>query len=64
LNAFTRNGVLYLSGLTAGQTWRVYTITGTLVRQGLATGDKAELALPGRGIYLITDGVKTVKAAY
>jgi hypothetical protein len=39
----------------------VYNILGTLVYQGIATSDKAEIALPGRGLYIVTDGKEVVK---
>jgi hypothetical protein len=64
LKAFVQNGTLHVSGLTAGQSWKVYNITGSLIYQGIATDSKAEFALPGRGVYIVTNGVKTVKAAY
>jgi len=59
LQAWTQNGVLYVSGLSAGQSWSVYSIAGTPVYHGVATGDKAEIALPGRGVYIVTEGNAT-----
>ena len=61
LNGYVQNGVLYVGGLTTGQTFSIYNIVGTLIYQGVATGDKAEAALPVRGVYIVTDGVNTVK---
>ena len=61
LRAWTVNGVLYVSGLTDGATLRVYNIPGTPVYQGIAPSDKAEIALPARGIYIVTDGQTVVK---
>jgi hypothetical protein len=61
LKAFARDGVLHVSGLTAGQSWNVYTLTGSLVNRGIATSDKAAITLPGHGVYIVTDGKGVVK---
>jgi len=61
LKAFTQDGVLYVSGIADGTTLRVYNITGTLVYQGAASADKAEIVLPARGVYIVTDGKTVVK---
>jgi hypothetical protein len=61
LKAYTQNGVLYVSGLTEGKTWQVYNMLGTLVYQGDANTDKAEIRLPGRGVYIVTHENRTVK---
>ena len=45
LSAYVRNGILHLSGLSEGQTWRVHNITGMLVYQGVATGSKVTISL-------------------
>ena len=63
LKAWTRNGMLHISGLVVGQTWRVYNITGTLVYQAVADSGKAEVILPVRGVYILTNGITTVKIA-
>jgi len=63
LTAYTEDGTLFVSGLTAGKPWSVYDITGNLVYQGIADGTKAQLALPGRGIYIVNDGKKSVKVS-
>jgi hypothetical protein len=64
LKAFAQNGTLYLNGLTTGQYWSVYTVTGLLVNQGIAGSDKATIPLPGPGMYIVTSGVKTVKVVH
>ena len=61
LKAYAKNSVMYLSGLTPGQTWKIFNVTGQLVNQGIASDEKAEVLLPGRGIYIFTTGTKTVK---
>jgi hypothetical protein len=63
LKAYVQDGVLHVSGLTAGQPWRVYNIFGVAVYQGVANAGTAEVALPGRGTYIVTDGREVVKIA-
>jgi hypothetical protein len=61
--AFTQNGILYISGLEPGQVWSIFSITGSLVYQATASGDKAEVALPGRGVYIVTAGKTVLKVS-
>ena len=56
LTSYTRDGILHISGLTAGESLRVYSILGSPVWQGKATADRAEVALPTRGIFIIATG--------
>ena len=67
LKAYVQNGTLYVNGLTPGQTWQVYSITGTLIYKGVATVNvEASHALPlqQRGIYIVADGKTTAKVVY
>jgi len=59
--AWTHNGILYVDGLTPGTTWRVYSLTGVLIYANMAKDTKAETLLPGRGIFIITNGSSTIK---
>jgi glucuronoarabinoxylan endo-1,4-beta-xylanase len=61
LNAWTRDGRLHVSGLYAGRQWSVYSLSGTLVYQTVAVGDKADVALTMHGVYIVTSGNQTVK---
>jgi len=61
LKAYTQNRILYVSGLTVGDTWRVYDILGKLVYQGVAADETASTALPVSGVYIIRSGGKTGK---
>jgi hypothetical protein len=61
LKAYTQHGTLYVSGLTAGNTYSVYNILGSLVYQGIASGDNAEVTLPGKGIYIVSGGKEVIK---
>ena len=64
LKAYVENGYLYVSGLEEGKIWSVYTVTGSLLYQGIATSDKEETFLTVRGIYTIQSGKKVVKVVY
>jgi len=66
LKARVDNGTLHIGGLTAGKTWSVYTISGTLLHQGIATGDPETLLVIflQRGIYIIKSENKIVKVVY
>ncbi|MCL2041591.1 MAG: T9SS type A sorting domain-containing protein, partial [Bacteroidales bacterium] len=61
LKAYTQNRILYVSGLTVGETWRVYDILGKLVYQGVAADETANTALPVSGVYIIRSGGRTGK---
>jgi len=65
LQAYTQNGTLYVSGLTGGKAWSVYNVTGRLIYQRIADeiGGMQTIPLPGRGIFIVTDGKKTIKVA-
>jgi len=61
LKAYTQNGVLYVSGATQGATIKVYTISGTLIYQSDQT--LTGFTLPGRGVFIVTDGKDTIKVS-
>jgi hypothetical protein len=63
LKGYTQNGILYVSGLTAGKSWSIYNTSGMLMYQGIAADDKAEVPLPGRGVFIVTDGKEIIKIA-
>lgn len=64
LQAYVRSGTLYIDGLTAGESWNVYTLSGILIYQGIAKGDLVKVNLTARGMYIIKSGDKTLKALY
>jgi hypothetical protein len=65
LKVWMRGATLHVSGLTAGRTWSVYDIVGTLLYRGVASGDESEnVTLSVRGVYVVTSGGKSVKVAY
>jgi M6 family metalloprotease-like protein len=66
MKAWVQNGILYIDGLTVGETYRVYTIAGTLVYQGIATTNdvvvRARHASPlPNGTYIIQSENKSTK---
>ena len=64
LKAWVQNNSLYVNGLTAGQLWRVYNITGMLVYQNIADSEEANIPLFIRGTYFVQSGNRTVKIVY
>jgi hypothetical protein len=66
LRAWTQNGTMYVSGLTAGQLLSVYNITGTLIYRDAATPDSSswKLVLPSRGVYMICSENTVIKVVY
>jgi hypothetical protein len=61
LRAWTNNGTLHVSGLTPGQPWSVYSISGTLVYRNIAVDANVNIPLPERGLYIIQSGNRTIK---
>jgi hypothetical protein len=70
LKAYAQNGVLYVSGISENQSQmssksptslKIYNTLGTLIYQGIASSEKAEIPLPARGMYIVTDGKESVK---
>ena len=61
LKAYAQDGTLYVGGLAAGQEWRVYSITGTLIHAGAGSSPLSVCPLPAHGVYIVTDGKTTVK---
>ncbi|MDR0301662.1 MAG: leucine-rich repeat protein [Treponema sp.] len=58
LTAWTQDGMLYVSGLAAGEKVSVYTLAGSLIAEGTqAKGIK----LPSKGIYIVKQGKRAVK---
>jgi hypothetical protein len=69
LRAWTQNGALHVGGLIPGQSWSVYSLTGTLIYQSIANSGEVEIALPARsstkltnhGLYIVMSGSRTIK---
>jgi hypothetical protein len=62
LKAWMQNGVLYVSGLQPGKPWQIYSLTGVLIYQKIASGETDNYpSLQNRGICIVTDGKSSVK---
>ena len=64
LKAWTQNGMLHVSGLTVGQTWSIYGISGMLVHRSTAGSGEAKIALPDRGVYVVMSGSNIMKVVF
>jgi hypothetical protein len=64
LKAYAQDGVLHISGLSEGQPFSIYNITGTLIYSSVANADKIEILLPGRGMYIIRSGDYVIKVSH
>ena len=53
LKVWTQNGWMHVSGLTVGRPWYIYNLYGQLIYTGIADGEKVEIPLPGKGIFVI-----------
>ena len=60
LIAYVQNGILYISGLSAGESWCIYNTSGILIAEGKETG----IMLPVKGIYIVKSGNKAVKVVF
>jgi hypothetical protein len=64
LKAWVQNDRLHISGVTVGELWSAYSISGALVRHGMAGSDEVDVTLPVRGVYIVTSGNTVVKVIY
>jgi hypothetical protein len=64
LRAWTNGSALTVSGLTPGQPWSIYFMTGATVYRGIASAVEANITLPVRGVYVIQSGNMAIKIAY
>jgi len=64
LKARISDGRLYVTGLTMGKPWAVYSLTGTRIYQSMAVGEKANIFLNVKGAYIVQSDNRTVKVVY
>jgi hypothetical protein len=64
LHATATASGLYISGLIPGETFSIYNLRGQLFYKGKATVSEQYVSLPDHGIYIITNGNRTIKAIY
>jgi len=62
LKAYTHSGTLYLSGLTEGKTWGIYTAKGTLLQSGIANSAEMNVKMnAANGVYFVRSNGQTLK---
>jgi hypothetical protein len=61
LNAWTLNDQLHIEGLTVGEPFSVYTVSGVLVYKKIAETENTNIPLQAKGVYLITHNNRTIK---
>jgi hypothetical protein len=59
-----RGGLLHVEGLTIGKTLSIYSASGSLVHQSVATSNEADIALKADGTYIIQSEDRTVKVVF
>ena len=64
LKAWAGNGMLHVTGLTAGKVLSVYTATGALMYHNVVISDEVIIPLKVQGVYLVRSGNHTIKVAY
>jgi hypothetical protein len=64
LNAYVNSGILHVSGLTEGKVWKLYNISGALVKQGIAGRDTVTITLDASGVYIIQSEGNTLKIIF
>jgi len=63
LKAWTSNGALYVSGLSAGEKYSIFTLSGICLARGTASGNDIQClaSLPAHGVYILQTSQNTVK---
>jgi hypothetical protein len=64
LRAWTQNSEVHVSGLTIGQPWSLYNLSGVLIYRATATDSQAQIPLPERGLYVVICDNRSVKVMY
>ena len=63
LKAYIQNGHLHLSGLTVGDLWTVYNLSGAIAYQSRATTKESDIYLSTKGVYIIVSAGQRLKAS-
>lgn len=61
LQVYATDGVLYVSGLTAGATLSIYDIAGKLIYSAKASSATQSIPFTGKGVYIVKSGDSSVK---
>jgi len=64
--AWTENSILHVIGLTPGEKWHIYTLSGSLLSEEIAIGTEAtkQLFLQQPGIYVVQQGKRSAKIVF
>ena len=60
LKAWIQDGILNIDGIAEGKLWKLYSISGALVKQGIADNDTVTVPLPNVGMYIIQSEENTL----
>ena len=64
LRAWTRDGLLHVSGLTAGEPLSVYSVGGALVYRSVVTSDEVDIQLAAKGVLILTNGNNVIRVVF
>ncbi|MCL2028012.1 MAG: hypothetical protein FWG79_05930 [Bacteroidales bacterium] len=66
IQAWISHGILHIKGLPIGKTYRIYTLSGTLIHQAIATTDVEtwHAASPQSGTYIIHSDIGVAKIVW
>ena len=64
LKAWVNGGILHVSGLTVGKVWNLYSISGALVKQGIAGSEPLTVNLEHTGVYIVRSEGHTYTVVY
>jgi hypothetical protein len=64
LHARIEDGMLYMSGLTVGDTLSVYTSAGAMVYHSIAASNESKIKLNEPGVYIVHSDNKSIKVAF
>ena len=64
LKTWVSNDMLYIDGLKVGDDWRIYSVIGSLVLNGVAHNETVRVKLDTHGVYILQSGNHVVKVVY
>jgi uncharacterized repeat protein (TIGR02543 family) len=64
LKVWINNGILHVSGFAEGKMWKLYSVSGALVKQGIANSDTVTIPLEASGVYIIQSEGNTLKIVF
>jgi len=64
LQAWVRDGLLHVAGLTADETLSIFNAAGALVYHSVATSGETDIHLAAPGVYIIRSGENTIKVSF